>query len=251
MVSQFLMVKCGDKLYIFVLIREIRVSPYGSAHLTHPTYLTLVVGVPLLTFLRPIKRLMAELESLTDTSEPASAAHRSLADLVAGFQALPTPPRDLGKVMLVVCRRAPAVHEALDRVRLTREEGVPGDEWNRRPPCKLDSQVTVIRHDVAELIANGQSLTVSGDNLIVDLDLSAANLPAGTRLRVGEAIVEMTPMPHDGCAKFQKRFGKDAFLFVQAPATRRQNLRGIHWRVIEPGEVAVGATIEVLSRPNG
>jgi MOSC domain-containing protein YiiM len=192
---------------------------------------------------------MAKLESLTDSPESASAMHRSLADLVAGFQALPIPPRDLGKVMLIVCRRAPAVHEALGRVCLTRDEGVPGDEWNRRPPCKLDSQITVIRHDVSQLIANGQSLTVSGDNLIVDLDISAANLPAGTRLRVGEAIVEMTPMPHNGCAKFQKRFGRDAFLFVQTPATRLQNLRGIHWKVIEPGEVTLGAPIEVLSRP--
>jgi MOSC domain-containing protein YiiM len=192
---------------------------------------------------------MPKLESLTDSPESASAMHRSLADLVAGFQALPIPPRDLGKVMLIVCRRAPGMHEALGRVCLTRDEGVPGDEWNRRPPCKLDSQITVIRHDVSELIANGQSLTVSGDNLIVDLDISAANLPAGTRLRVGEAIVEMTPMPHNGCAKFQKRFGRDAFLFVQAPATRPQNLRGIHWKVIEPGEVTLGAPIEVLSRP--
>lgn len=175
--------------------------------------------------------------------------HRSLTELVSGLQALPNPPRDSGRLMLIVCRRAPGVHEALDRVRLTTEEGVPGDEWNRRPPCNPESQITVIRHDVSELIANGQALTVSGDNLIVDLDISAANLPVGTRLRVGEAIVEMTPMPHNGCAKFQKRFGQDAFRFVQAPATRALNLRGIHWRVIEEGEVVVGAPIQVLSRP--
>jgi len=174
--------------------------------------------------------------------------YRSLADLEAGFQALPAPPKDLGRVALIVCRRAPGVHEPLDRVRITLEEAVPGDEWNRRPGRDPASQITVIRRDVSELIANGQPLTESGDNLVVDLDISTPNLPAGSRLRVGDAIVEVTPKPHNGCAKFLRRFGADALQFVQAPATRHHNLRGVHWRVIEPGDVWVGAEIRVLSR---
>jgi MOSC domain-containing protein YiiM len=105
-----------------------------------------------------------------------------------------------------------------------------------------------MRREVAELIANGQPLTVFGDNLFVDLDISAANLPTGTRLRVGEAIVEVTPKPHNGCVRFKGRFGADALRFVQAPTTRDQNFRGIYWKVVEPGEVGIGATIEVLSR---
>jgi len=148
---------------------------------------------------------------------------------------------------MIVCRRAPGAHEALEEVRLSLEEGVPGDEWNRRAG-DLETQITVIRRDVAELISNGQPLTTSGDNLIVDLDISAENLPAGTRLRVGKAIVEMTPLPHNGCKKFAVRFGQDAARFVQAKETRHFNLRGIHWRVIEEGEVRVGDRIEVLSR---
>ena len=137
----------------------------------------------------------------------------------------------------------------MDRAYLTTEEGVPGDEWNRRTPRNPDAQLTVIRRDVAELIAYGQSLTLSGDNLIVELDLSAANLPAGTRLRVGEAVVEVTPKPHNGCAKFRGRFGHDAGCFVQATATRHLNLRGIYWKVVQAGEVKVNAAIDVLSRP--
>jgi hypothetical protein len=182
--------------------------------------------------------------------DPASMVlHRSLADLEAGFRVLPEPPKDLGRVALIVCRRAPGVHEPLDRVRITLEEGVPDDEWNRRPGRDPASQITVIRRDVSELIANGQPLTESGDNLVVDLEISTPNLPAGSRLRVGDAIVEVTPKPHNGCAKFLRRFGADALQFVQAPATRHHNLRGVHWRVIEPGEVRVGAEIRVLSRP--
>ena len=219
-------------------------------HVTHVTYLTLVPLCPLLSSLQPIWRAMPELRPITQETPSAPPLHRSLADLVSAFQALPNPPRDSGRLMLIVCRHAPGVHEALDRVRLTREEGLPGDEWNRRPPLKPEAQLTVIRRDIAQLIAHGQPLTVSGDNLIVDLDISAANLPVGTRLRVGEAVVEMSPMPHNGCAKFQARFGHDAFRFVQAPVTRPQNLRGVYWRVIEPGDVTAGAPIQVLSRPN-
>jgi len=152
--------------------------------------------------------------------------------------------------MLIVCRHAPGVHEALAQVRLTPQEGVPGDEWNRRHPCHPDAQLTVIRHDVARLIANGQPLTTSGDNLVVELDISSTNLPIGTRLRVGDATVEVSPKPHNGCHKFQGRFGADALRFVQASETRHHNRRGIYWRVIEAGDASVGSPIHVISRPN-
>jgi MOSC domain-containing protein YiiM len=176
--------------------------------------------------------------------------HHSLAELEAGFRALCRLPKNVGRLSLIVCRRSPGVHEALDCVRLTPEEGVPGDEWNRRTPRNPDAQLTVMRRDVAELIAHGQPLTTSGDNLIVELDISADNLPVSTRLRVGEAVVEVTPKPHNGCHKFRSRFGEDALHLVQAPATRHQNLRGIYWRVIEAGDARVNSPIQVLSRPN-
>jgi MOSC domain-containing protein YiiM len=182
-------------------------------------------------------------------SMSTSIQHRSFAELEEAFHALPRPPAEAGRLALIVCRRAPGVHEALPAVRLTPEEGVPGDEWNRRPPRRPDAQLTVMRHDVAALVANGQPLTEPGDNLLVELDISTANLPPGTRLRVGEALVEVTPMPHNGCQKFSQRFGEDARRFVNDAATRHHNLRGIYWRVIEAGEAAVGARIEIISRP--
>ena len=192
---------------------------------------------------------MAEVQSKNNGPDGNAALHRSLAELEAGLRALPEAAKNSGRLRLIVCRHAPGVHEALQRVRLSVEEGVPGDEWNRRLPRHPDAQLTVISHAVAELITNGQLLTVSGDNLVVELDISAANLPVGTRLRVGEAIVEMTPKPHNGCAKFQARFGADALRFVQAPATRHQNLRGVYWKVVEPGMAEADAPIQVLSRP--
>jgi hypothetical protein len=173
--------------------------------------------------------------------------HRPLADLESGLGALPPAGRDTGCVALIVRRPNECARVTVQRVRLTPEEGIPDDQWNRgkRTP---DAQLAVMRRDVAELIAHGQPLTVFGDNLFVDLDISTANLPPGTRLRVGEALIEVTPMPHDGCKKFNGRFGNDAFKFVQAPRTRPLNLRGVYWKVIEAGDVSVGDPIYVLRR---
>ncbi len=174
--------------------------------------------------------------------------HLPLPALERGLNGLVAPDKQRGRLVLIVRRRADGARETPERVRLTREEGVPGDDWSRRPPRDPEAQLAVMRRDVAALIANGQPLTLFGDNLFVDFDLSAANLPEGTRLRVGEAIVAVTPMPHNGCRKFKARFGQDALFFVQAKPTRDQNLRGIYWKVIEPGEARVGDAIERLSR---
>ena len=177
-----------------------------------------------------------------------NSLYHSLTHLQNAFTSLTPPPAEQGRLAAIVCRRAPGIHEPLRSVQLTLEEGVPGDEWNRRTPRSLEAQLTVMRRDVAELVANGQDLSTSGDNLIVELDISRANLPVGTRLRVGEAVVEVTPKPHNGCHKFARRFGEDALRFVQEPATRHHNLRGVYWKVIMAGEVTVGSPIRVLSR---
>jgi MOSC domain-containing protein YiiM len=150
---------------------------------------------------------------------------------------------------LIVRRLPTGARETPPEVQLSVEDGVPGDDWGRRPPRKPEAQLAVMRRDVAALIANGQPLSLFGDQLFVDLDVSSANLPVGTRLRVGAALVEMTAEPHDGCRKFQQRFGADALRFVQAKPTRDQNRRGVYWRVVEPGLARVGDAVRVISRP--
>jgi len=177
------------------------------------------------------------------------AHHLDAAALAARARALAAAPRDAGRLALIVRRLATGARETPAEARLSLEEGVPGDAWSRRPPRKPEAQLAVMRRDVAELLANGQPLTLFGDNLFVDLDLSATSLPVGTRLRVGEALVEMTAEPHDGCRKFRERFGADALRFVQAKATRDRNFRGVYWRVVEPGVARVGDAIEVVARP--
>ena len=191
---------------------------------------------------------MAELKIEDYGPSGDAGRHLQLARLEAGLETLPTPPRDLGRVALIVRRRADGVREMPETVHLEPGEGLPGDGWYRRPPRDPEAQLAVMRHDVAALIANGQPLTTFGDNLFVDLDISAGNLPLGTKLRAGNATLEVTPKPHNGCVKFKGRFGTDALRFVQAPRTREQNLRGIYWKVVEPGQVRVGDSVVVVSR---
>jgi MOSC domain-containing protein YiiM len=179
-----------------------------------------------------------------------SSHHLDQATLEERFAALPAPPRDRGSLGLVVARCSGSRRETPKEVRLTVEDGVPGDLW-KKDDGRPESQLTVMRIDVATMIANGQSLTLFGDNLLVDLDLSTENLPPGSRLRVGETLLEVTPEPHDGCVKFRQRFGGAALRLTASKERRSQHLRGIYVRVVEPGNVAVGDPIEVVSRTPG
>lgn len=174
--------------------------------------------------------------------------HRPLAVLERGLRERIPSGLDEGSITMIVRRSEGGAREILERTVLSFAEGVPGDDWSRRPPRDPDAQLAVIDTSVAELIANGQPLTTFGDNLFVVLDLSTANLPTGTRLAVGRAIVEVTPKPHNGCSKFDARFGNDALRFVQAPATRHENRRGIYWKVVTAGQVAAGDAVRVLRR---
>jgi MOSC domain-containing protein YiiM len=167
--------------------------------------------------------------------------------LEKGLAALPEPPRDRGTLGLIVARREDHRRETPERVRLTPGQGVPGDRWSEHDG-RPESQLAVMRVDVARLLANGQELSLFGDNLLVDLDLSAANLPPGSRLRLGHALLEVTPEPHNGCRLFRQRFGADALRLTAAEGLRDQHLRGIYLRVVEAGDVAVGDPIEVISR---
>lgn len=174
--------------------------------------------------------------------------HRTLDDLTAALDRLPAAPRDRGRVALIVRRVEGGVREVVERARFTPEGGLPGDAWARGRRPHPEAQLAVIQIDVATLIANGQPLPLFGDNLFLDLDLSSDNLPAGTRLRAGGAVLEVTPLPHNGCQKLKARFGDGALRVVSMKERRHLNLRGIYLRVVEAGEIAAGDVVEVERR---
>ena len=177
--------------------------------------------------------------------------HLPVDRLEEALLALPPAPRDLGRVVLVVRRHPDKVRETLDRVELRPAGGVPGDAWGRREHPDPQAELTIMQIDVARLIANGQPLTVFGDNLFLDFDLSVDNLPIGSLVRIGGARLEVTPKPHNGCRKFAARFGHDALRLVSKPELRHRNLRGIYMRVLEAGTTGPGDAVEVLSRASG
>ena len=72
------------------------------------------------------------------------------------------------------------------------------------------------------------------------MDLGPENLPPGTRLSIGGAIIEITEPPHTGCKKFARRFGTDAMVFVNSGVGKKQNFRGINARVVQSGDIRVG-----------
>jgi MOSC domain-containing protein YiiM len=189
---------------------------------------------------------MADIDS-NSVGDPSR--FRALADLEAMLQSLPDGRANSGSVALLMRRGECGRREILERAVLAPETGIPGDAWGRSPQPRRDMQIAVMQKDVAELIANGQPLALFGDCLILDLDLSAGNLPAGSRVRVGGAVLEVTPEPHNGCRKFRARFGDGALRFVSGRDLRHRNLRGIYMRVAEQGEVKTGDPMTVISRP--
>ena len=133
-----------------------------------------------------------------------SKHHLGADELDEGFAALPEAPKDRGTLALIVARGGGSRRETPKEVVLSVAEGVPGDLW-KKDDGRPESQLAVMRTDVAELIANGQSLTLFGDNLFIDLDLSTANLPTGSRLRLGGAVRRRCHKRAEGAADEERR----------------------------------------------
>lgn len=177
--------------------------------------------------------------------------HRSLEQLEAGLDRVRAAPRDRGTVALVVRRPAEGEREVLTEGQLDLEHGLVGDNWQARGSKSTadgsahpDMQLNLTNARVSELIAAEQDRwALAGDQLHVDLDLSFENLPTGTRLQLGTAVIEVTEIPHNGCKKFAERFGHAALRFVNAKETKALRLRGINAKVVTPGVVRPGDTI--------
>ena len=157
-------------------------------------------------------------------------------------------PADCGRVELIARRPAEGEREVVSEAVLDPVEGLVGDNWLTRGSratadgsAHPDAQLTVMSARAAALIAGPRDRwPLAGDQLYVDLDLSGANLPPGTRLAAGDAVIEITPLPHTGCGKFVRRFGVDAMRLVNSEVGRELNLRGVNARIVSGGPVRVG-----------
>ncbi len=178
--------------------------------------------------------------------------HRDADHLTAGLDHVRAAPGDDGRLELIVRRPEIGAREVVETAELALDEGVVGDSWNRRWSRRTadgsphpDMQLNIINARFSALIAQDEEhRALAGDQLHVDLDLSPDNLPPGTRLAIGEAVIVVTDQPHTGCAKFSLRFGADVRRFVNGDAGTELRLRGINAKVVQPGTIAAGDAIK-------
>lgn len=181
--------------------------------------------------------------------------HLTAAELEAAVESIFASPKDSGELRLIVTRPEVDQRELVKQGRLDSEQGLVGDNWRERGSRHLpdgaadpEMQLNIMNARVAELVANGKErMPLAGDQLYLDLDLSDENLPPGTRLTLGEAVIEVTEPPHTGCSKFAARFGKDATVFVNSGRGKTLNFRGINAKVVQSGDIRVGDVARKLT----
>lgn len=184
----------------------------------------------------------------------ANPKHLSLAELEAGLEYIRQSPRETGELALIVRRPQTDEREILEQAELDVSDGLVGDNWKARGSSRTadgsahpDMQLTLMNSRSISLIAQEpERWPLAGDQLFVDLDLSASNVPPGTRLALGSAVIEVTSQPHTGCQKFAERFGPDALKFINSPLGRQLQLRGINARVVQSGVIRVGDVVRKM-----
>ena len=182
----------------------------------------------------------------------AELRHLTLAEMEAGLETIRQSPKDVGALKLISRRPNTDEREVLEEGQLDPAHGLIGDNWKARGSGSTpdgsgnpEMQLNVMNARVIELLAQDKSRwALAGDQLYVDFDLSEANVPPGTRLAIGSAVIEVTAPPHLGCKKFSARFGPDAVKFVNSPEGKQLHLRGVNAKVVEPGIIKVDEVVK-------
>ena len=180
--------------------------------------------------------------------------HLSMAELEAGLDHIRQSPKDNGTLLMIVRRPNVDEREVVHEGELNTVEGLAGDTWKARESghtpdgsVNTDTQITVMNSRTIALVAQDEERwSLAGDQLYIDMDLSTDNLPPGTRLVIGLAMIEVSAVPHTGCKKFSSRFGVEAMKFVNSPEGKQLHLRGINAKVIRTGSIKVGDVVKKM-----
>jgi len=184
-----------------------------------------------------------------------SVRHLTTQEIEAGLDEIKQSPRNNGVLHLIVRRPQIGAREILEEAELDHAVGLVGDTWSQRKSSRTDDgsphpdmQLNVMNSRTIALLAQAKDRwPLAGDQLFIDLDLSEDNLPPGTRLAMGSAVIEVTPQPHTGCGKFVERFGADAMQFVNSPTGRQLRLRGLNAKVVQPGRIREGDRVRKVT----
>jgi len=180
--------------------------------------------------------------------------HLTQEELAAGLDDILKSPKDKAVLELIVRRPETEKREVLKKGMLDPAYGLQGDNWLSRGSratadgsAHPEMQLNIMNSRVVALVAQDpQRWALAGDQLFIDMDLSPENLPPGTKLSIGSAIIEVTSPPHTGCKKFVARFGLDAMMFVNSGAGKKLNLRGINAKVIQAGTIRTNDIAEKI-----
>ena len=178
----------------------------------------------------------------------------TMTELEEGMEFIRQSPRDEGVLKMIVRRPNIDERELVEECELDREQGLAGDSWKVRGSshtsdgsANVNAQLTIMNSRVIALLAQDEARwPLAGDQLYIDMDLSDDNIPPGTRLALGSAVIEVSAQPHTGCKKFSSRFGVDAIKFVNSPEGKQLHLRGINTRVIQAGTIRVGDVLKKI-----
>ena len=174
--------------------------------------------------------------------------HLDKNELEAGLPEIMNSPKDVGTLELIAIRPDENQRQVLEKGEVTEEMGLVGDSWYKRKSSRTsdgsphpEKQINIMNSRAAHLVAQSKDRwSLAGDQLYVDFDISEENLPPGSHLRVGEVILEVSAIPHNGCKKFVSRFGLEAMKFVNSDIGKQLHLRGINAKVIKGGPIQLG-----------
>jgi hypothetical protein len=185
----------------------------------------------------------------------SAALHLTQDQLEAGLEHIRGAPKNEGTLELIVRRPDIGAREVLPSAQLDLTTGLVGDNWRARGSSSMpdrsanpEMQLNVMNARVVALLAQTRDRwALAGDQLFVDFDLGTENLPPGTRLALGDAIIEVTAVPHNGCKKFTERFGLEAVKFVNSPLGKQLRMRGLNAKVVRPGTIRAGEVVRKLA----
>jgi hypothetical protein len=178
--------------------------------------------------------------------------HATSIELEQGLADVLASPTDAGRLTAIFVRPAPNERRTLDSATLTSEGGINGDRWVKDSYYRLKDgtsdprcQVSMMNDRFLRQIAGDETeMCLAGDNLIVDLDLSESNLPAGNQVAIGpEVILEISDHKHTGCSKFARRYGANAKTFANNKQGTALHLRGRYARIVRGGTIRVGDAV--------
>ncbi len=180
--------------------------------------------------------------------------HLTMEELEAGLEHIRQSPKDQGLVKMIVRRPNVDEREPVLRAELSLSDGLLGDNWRSRGStstpnhsANVEAQITLTNARAIALVAQDEKRwPLAGDQFYVDFDLSEDNIPPGTQLAIGTAVIEVSARPHTGCKKFSSRFGLDALKFVNSPEGKQLHLRGINTRIVQAGTIRVGDIVKKL-----